>query len=209
MKSIKFMDDCIFFLQWTTIIVTTWIFIIFNSFRKESKWIRISYILRVRVFSKYMFWASTYMLFWALWELLAFSGLVYLHILSYIITIIIMLVTLVLSYCFIIYPNEKWWIWNRYTQINKFRLEFSLLDTLNPSYYKFVIRYNLVRKLILPATFALQIKYKMPPFLFTFVIISVQVMYSNIIMGLWQFKSSITRGLIIFNEISMITIVLS
>ena len=209
MKYIKFMDDCIFFLQWTTIIVTAWIFIIFNSFRKESKWIRISFILRVRVFSKYMFWASTYMLFWALWELLAFSRLVYLHILSYIITIIIMLVTSVLSYCFIIYPNEKWWIWNRYTQINKFRLEFSLLDTLNPSYYKFVIRYNLVRKLILPATFALQIKYKMPPFLFTFVIISVQVMYSNIIMGLWQFKSSITRGLIIFNEISMITIVLS
>ena len=183
---------------------------IFNIFKKGvSKWIRISYILRVQAFSKYMLWASTYMLFWALCELLAFHGLVNLHILSYIITIIIMLVASVLSYCFIIYPKEKWWIWSRYTQINKIRLNFSLLDSLNSSSYKLIIRYNLVRKLILSVTFALQLKYKMSPFMFTFVIISVQVMYSNIIIGLWQFKSSVTRGLIIFNEISMITVVQS
>ena len=183
---------------------------IFNSFRKDlPKWIRISYILRVQVFSKYMFWASTYMLFWALCELLAFSGLLNFHILSYAITVIIILVTSVLSYCFIIYPKEKWCIWNRYTQIKKIRLEFLLLDSLNSNSYELIIRYNLARKLILSATFALQLKYKLPSFMFTFVIISVQVMYSNIIIGLWQFKSSVTRGLILFNEISMITVVLS
>ena len=207
---IKCLDVCIFFLKWTTIIVTAWIFMIYNSFRKDaSKWIRISYILRVQVFSKYMFWASTYMLFWALCELLAFSGLINSHILSYVITVIIMLVTSVLSYCFIIYPKEKCWIWSRYTQINKIRLEFLLLDSLNSSNYKLIIRYNLARKLILSAAFALQLKCKLQSFMFTFVIISVQVMYSNIIIGLWQFKSSVTRGLIIFNEISMITVVLS
>ena len=206
----NFLDVCIFFLKWTTIIVTAGIFMIFNIFKKGvSRWIRISYILRVQAFSKYMFWASTYMLFWALCELLAFRGLVNLQILSYIIAIIIMLVASVLSYCFIIYSNEKWWIWSRYTQINKIRLKFSLLDSLNSSSYKLIIRYNLVRKLILSVTFALQLKYKMSPFMFTFVIISVQVMYSNIIIGLWQFKSSVTRGLIIFNEISMITVLQS
>ena len=183
---------------------------IFNSLRKDSaKWIRISYILRVKVFSKYMLWASTYMLFWAFSELLNFIELFSSYIISYIITVAILWVTSILFYCFIIYPKEKWWIWNRFTQINKIRLEFSLLDSLNLSNYKLIIRYNLIRKLILTATFALQLKYKISPFLFTFVIISVQVMYSNIIIGLWQFKSSITRGLIIFNEILMITIVQS
>ena len=149
------------------------------------------------------------MLFWALCELLSFSELFSSKVLSYIITIIIMLVTSVLSYCFIIYPKEKWWIWNQYTQINKIKLEFSLLDSLNSSNYKLIIRYNLVRKLILSVTFAIQLKYKMSPFMLTFVIIFVQVMYSNITIGLWQFKSSITTWLIIFNEISMITNVLS
>ena len=33
-------------------------------------------------------------------------------------------------------------------------------------------------------------------------------MYSNLIIGLCQFKSSITRGLIVFNEIIMISVVL-
>ena len=207
---IKFLYLCIFFLKWTTIIVTAGIFMIFNCFRKdESKWIRISYIFRVKVFSKYTFWASTYMLFWALCELSNFSEISSSYVISYIITIIIMLVTSVLSYCFIIYPKEKWWIWSRYTQINKIRLDFLLLDILNSSNYKLIIRYNLVRKLILSVTFAIQLKYKMPPFIFTFVIIFVQVMYSNIIMGWWQFKSSVTAWLIIFNEIPMITIVQS
>ena len=177
-------------------------------FRKDSsKWSRLKSAFRVQVFSKYMLWASTYMLFWSLCELLNFHELFSSYVLSYIITIIILWVTSVLSYCFIIYPNEPWWIWNRYPQINKIRLEFWLLDRLKPWDYKLIIRYNLVRKLILSSSFALQLKYKMPPFMLTFVIIFVQVMYSNLIIGLWQFKSSVTRWLIIFNEISMITVV--
>ena len=179
-------------------------------FRKDtSKCSRLYNIFRVQVFSKYVFWASTYMLFWALCELLALSGLENLHIFSYIITIIIMLVASILSYCFIIYPKENWWIWSRYTQINKIRLDFLLLDSLNSSNYKLIIRYNLVRKLILSVTFAIQLKYKMSPFMLTFVMVFVQVMYSNLIIGLSQFKSSVTRGLVILNEISMIIIVLS
>ena len=155
-----------------------------------------------------MLWASTYMLFWIFYEFFSFRELIGMKIISFMFTIIFSCIFFIFCYCFVIYSNTNWWFWNRFDKINIIRKEFWLLDNLRPNDYKLIVRYNFWRKLILSLTIALQLKTNLSPFLLTFVIISSQSMYSNMITGLWQFKSLITRGLMIFNEIATIWVVL-
>ena len=155
-----------------------------------------------------MLWASTYFWFWAIIEIFTFSELSDSRIISYIVTLALILFCSIFSYWFIIYPYENWCIWSRYQCINLLRKEFYILDRLKPKDYSPIIRYNLAKKISLCLTIVLQIKLKLSPYLLTFLIISIQWMYTNLIIGLSQFTSSITRGMAVFNEVIIVSVVL-
>ena len=198
-----------FLINWATIIALVFIFLIFQVYQKiSSKFNKIAYLFRTPAISKYLQWALTYTLFWIIFEMFSFEEFTSSRVLSYIIWIIFLWFTSLFIYWFVVYSNKNWWIWSRYHQIYKLRLEFTFFDCLIQENYAMIVRYNITRKLLLSATIIMQIKIKMSPFLLTFVIIWTQSMYSNLITGLWQFKSLTTRVMMIFNEIMMVAIML-
>ena len=117
-----------------------------------SKWHIIAFIFRTQAVSRYMLWASTYIFFWIIYELLSFTKLTNLKILSYATTLIWASVLSVIIYWFCIYSNRIWWIWNRLSIINKIRQEFYFFERFRPEDYALIIRYNIGRKLILIVT---------------------------------------------------------
>ena len=159
--------SCIFLVNCLTIIIIVIIYVVFKASKKrEDKWIKLRFILRTQAFSKYMFWASTYMLFCAFYELFNFSELASSKVLSYIFTLSFLWIGLLFAYCFLIYSNEGWCLWSRYSLISSIRKEFWFLDGLKLKDYILIIRYNFGRKVIMSVTFALQMKFKLSPFLF-------------------------------------------
>ena len=161
------LHSCIFLVNCLTIIIIVIIYVVFKASKKrEEQWNKLLFILRTQAFSKYMFWASTYMLFCAFYELFNFSELASSRVLSYLFTLSFLWIGLLFAYCFLIYSNEEWCLWSRYSLISNIRKEFWFLDDLKLKDYILIIRYNFGRKVILSVTFALQIKFKLSPFLF-------------------------------------------
>ena len=189
-----------FILNSLTIILIICMFTIARKWNKDKAWSnKFFYIFRVSVLSKYMFWASTYLCFWWFFEILDLSEFKDARIISYISSTILLWALSVFIYCFVIYSTEKWFFWNRYASINSMRKEFMLLDSLKPLDYRLLIRYNFVKKAMFSLTVVAQIKLNLSVYAFTFLMISTQSLYSNLIFGLWQFNSVITRGLFILN----------
>ena len=199
----------IFLVNWATIIFTNFFYVIFFAFKKnQTKRSKISFYFRIQVLSRYMFWASTYICFWAFYELLNICEIVSSKVVSYIATSLCVCAWLAFIYWFVIYSNKEWCIWNKYPQMNAIRTEFLLLNSIEQENYILIIRYNFVRKLVLTMTYVVQLKLMLSPFIFTFLVIFIQTIYSNIIIGLWQFNSPITRGLLILNEIFMVEVII-
>ena len=145
--------DCSFLVNWITIVAVISLFIIFQVCQKNiSKWHIISFVFRTQAVSKYMLWASTYIFFWIIYELLSFTELTNIRILSYAITIIWASILSLIIYWFCIYSNKIWWIWKRFSIMSKIRQEFYIFDRLTPEDYALTIRYNIGRKLILIVT---------------------------------------------------------
>ena len=198
-----------FFVNWTTIIVAILIFVMFHTCQKNMPTLRkITYFLRIQAISKYMLWASTYVFFWIIYELSSINELTDIRILSYAATLVFTWIISIFVYWFAIHSNKNWWIWTRYAKINNIRQDFRMLDIVKPRDYALIVRYSIGRKLVFSIMITLQLKLNLSSFLFTFVIISAQLMYSNLIIGLWLFKSLLTRGLMISNEAAMNTVVL-
>ena len=65
----------------------------------------------------------------------------------------------------------------------------------------------MLKKIIIVCVISLEVKLRVPALIFVFFIIWTQTMYSNLIIGLYQFNSAITRGLFILNEIIMLFVV--
>ena len=136
---------------------------------------------------------------------MAYSSRIFL----FLFTIFILILFLLFIYCFVLFSCEKWFIWSRYPQINEVREGFWLLDGLSRQDYLLIVRYNFTRKIIYAISITVQIKMKLTPLLFTFLMISTQTLYSNMIIGLYQFSSQITRGLISFNGFMMTNVLIS
>ena len=86
--------------------------------------------------------------------------------------------------------------------------EFKLLDHLSPDDYSLIVRYNLARKLLLSLTILFELRFGLTVFLFTFLLISIQLFYVNLTIGWYQFDSAVTRSLVIFSEVVMSSVVL-
>ena len=198
-----------FLFNWGSILIIIGIFILSQVCKKNiANSRRLSFIFRIGIFSKYMYWASTYMIFWMLYEIAFIDSFISSRVLLLILSIVFMWFFLSSIYWLVIYPFQKWCIWSRYEQINLIRENFRLLENLKQIDYILIIRNNLIRKLIFWIMIIIQIKMKLTPLIFTFLMISTQTLYSNLTIGLYQFSSFITRGLITFNEIWMVGVVL-
>ena len=197
-----------FTLNWVSIIVIISIFSVLWYLKFKSN---ISHKMHsffsVKKFSKYFHWASSYLLFWAFYEIFGFDNQFDFLLLSYIITFIALIMLFIFSYWFIIYPFQNWWIWSKFFIFEKIRKEFIQIDNLKKTNYMLIIRYNFIKKVIVTFIIALEIRIGTSPFSFTFFIIVTQTIYSNVIIGLYQFNSAITRGLFIFNEITIVIVV--
>ena len=200
-----------FMINWATILIVIWAFVLVILFN-HLKIITNRYILhifRVNALAKYMFWASTYLAFWILHEIINMNELINFSLLLFVIELLLASVYSVLIYWLVIYSSQTWCIWSRIPYLKTLRKnEFKLLDHLKPTDYYLIIRYNLARKLLLSLTILFELKFGLTVFLLTFLLISIQLFYSNLVIGLCQFNSSITRGLVILTEVVMSTVVL-
>ena len=205
LKSAFIIDGDAFILNWASCIVIILIFAISQSIKNEnSRWSNILFIIRTQTFSKYINWASTYIWFWVFYELFQFNEVINSMVLSYILTAFLFLIFALFTNWFIIYSKETWCVWIRYPRISKIRQEFWLIDRIDSKDYILAVRYILAKKLVFSLTVVIQIQIRLSSMIFTFLIISFQIMYLNIMIGLCHFKSSITRGLFILNEFMMI-----
>ena len=123
-----------------------------------------------------MFWTSTYMIFWMLHEIINVNEFINFRLLLLVIGLLLASVFSVLAYWLIIYSSQTWCIWVRYPYLKALRKqEFKPLDNLKPADYCLIIRYNLARKLLLSLTILFELKFDLPVFLLTFLLISIQL----------------------------------
>ena len=200
-----------FMINWSTILILILIFI-FVLLLDHRKLITNRYILHIfkaKALAKYMFWASTYLTFWILNEIINMNEFINSSFILLVIGVLIASVFLLLIYWLVIYSSQTWCIWARIPYLKTLRKnEFKLLDNLKPADYYLIIRYNLARKLFLSLSILFELKFGLTVFLFAFLLISIQLFYSNLVIGLCQFSSALTRGLVIFTEVVMSTVVL-
>ena len=149
-----------------------------------------------------MFSTSSYIYFWIWYEIFSFNELYNYEIVSYLFTLICTIFISLFTYWFVINPFSKWKLWSMFQKIHEIKLEFLLLENIKPNEYILIIKYNLVRNLIFSILITLMMRFNQSSLISTFLTISTQLMYSNIIIGLCQFDSSTTRGLVIFNELA-------
>ena len=192
-----------FWINWITPLIIIFLFALIWLWKsKIAKTSKLSFYLRTQVFSKYMFFTSTYIYFWIWYEIFSFNELYSYEIVSYLFTLICTIFISLFTYWFVINPFSKWKLWSMFQKINEIKLEFLLLENIKPNEYILITKYNLVRKLIFSILITLMMRFNQSSLIFTFLAISTQLMYSNIIIGLCQFDSSTTRGLVIFNELA-------
>ena len=200
-----------FMINWVTILMIIWAFVLVLVF-KHQKAITTKYILlifREKALAKYMFWTSTFIIFWMLHEIINVNEFTNFSLLSIVIGLLLAFVFSVLTYWLVIYSSQTWCIWVKYPYLRALREhEFKLLDHLNPDYYNLIVRYNLARKLLLSLTIIFELKFGLTVFLLTFLLISIQLFYVNLTIGWYQFDSAVTRSLVIFSEVVMSSVVL-
>ena len=197
-----------FFINWVSILaiisIYSFVWIRNNGILTNS---RILFMFRVSALSKYLQWASTYLWFCLFYEIINFDMLSDIKLFSYVFAITSLLACMLFSYWFIIYSSERWFLCNKFFLIDITRKCFVLVENIAYNDYKLIIRYNLIKKLLISFIIAFHVCKGLSPFIITFSIISIQTMYSNLAVGLFQFQSSVTRMLFIFNEVTMVIVV--
>ena len=149
------------------------------------------------------------MIFWMLHEIINVNEFTNFSLLLLVIGLLLASAFSVLTYWLVIYSSQAWCIWVRYPYLKTLREhEFKLLDHLKPADYSLIVRYNLARKLLLSLTILFELKFGLTVLLLSFLQISIQLFYSNLVIGLYQFSSAVTRGLVILSEVVMSTVVL-
>ena len=167
-----------------------------------------SYYFRITALSKYMLWTSTYIWFWAFYEIINANNLTSFGVLSLIITLILIFIGFLLSFCLIIYSNQNCFLCNKYKIFQSIRNEFIMFDRLDRKNYEFIIRYNYLRKLVIPLSVLVMIKLNLFPFIFIFLFLSCQLTYFNFLIGRCHFSSLVTRWMSIINELIITFVVL-
>ena len=105
-----------FMINWITILMMIWAFVLVLVF-KHQKAITNKYILRIfreKALAKYMFWTSTYLIFWMLHEIINVNEFTNFSLLLLVIGLLLASVFSVLAYWLVIYSSQTWCIWVRY-----------------------------------------------------------------------------------------------
>ena len=127
-----------FLINWATILLVIWTFVLVWVF-KHQKIITNDFVLsifRPKVLAKYMFWTSTYMIFWMLHEIINVNEFTNFSLLLLVIGLLLASAFSVLTYWLVIYSSQAWCIWVRYPYLKTLREhEFKLLDHLKPADY--------------------------------------------------------------------------
>ena len=148
-------------LNWATILIVICIFVVVYIYNKDSESNEVVSIFRVKVISKYMQWASTYIYFCTFYEIFTMKEYTSLKVLSLAFTFSFSLLLFLFSYWFEINSSHAWWVWSKFPLIMKVRSQFKFIETLKKKDYSLIVRYNLIKKLIVTLLVCLQIKFNL------------------------------------------------
>ena len=134
-----------FVLNWATIIIVIWIYIVYSWFNHESENTnsQIENSLS-KFFSRYIHWSSTYLWFCLFIEIFSISNLQSLRLLSYITACVFILIAAIFSYWVVFYSSQEWLVWNRINIIKKIRIKAIFYDKLKRVDYFLILRYTAV-----------------------------------------------------------------
>ena len=134
-----------FVLNWATIIIVIWIYIVYSCFSYGSvntnKQIEHSLL---KFFSRYIHWSSTYLWFCLFIEIFSINNPQNFRLLSYIATCVFILTALIFSYWVVFYSTQEWLIWSRFNIIKKIRIKVLFYDKLKKVDYFLILRYTAV-----------------------------------------------------------------
>ena len=134
-----------FVLNWATIIIVIWIYIVYSCFNQKSEntnnQIENSFS---KFFSRYIHWSSTYLWFCLFIEIFSINNLLSFRLLSYIAACVFILNSVVFSYWVVFYSAQEWLICSRINIIKKIRIKSIFYDKLKNVDYLLILRYTAV-----------------------------------------------------------------